>query len=174
MTVIRKISMLGAAAAVAASFAMPGSANAASAEHKWKMAASWGGGPLMEIGAKAFADKVKFLTDGRVEIKVFPSGQLSKGLEVRSAVAKGVAEAGHTWMGYDWGKDKTTVLFGGYAGSMDSERMLHWIYESGGLELWRDGQPLVLERSRLAGNDPLLEATWGLQGFMLCDALNWM
>ncbi len=136
MKMIRKISMLGIAAAVAASFAMPSDA-LAQAKHKWKMAASWGGGPLMEIGAKAFASKVKFLTDGRIEIKVFPSGQLSKGLEVRSAVAKGVAEAGHTWMGYDWGKDKTTVLFGGYAGSMDSERMLHWIYEAGGLELWR-------------------------------------
>ncbi len=137
MTMIRKMTMLGAAAAVVTSFATAGSAYAA-AEHKWKMAASWGGGPLMEIGAKAFAEKVKFLTDGRLEIKVFPSGQLSKGLEVRSAVAKGVAEMGHTWMGYDWGKDKTTVLLGGFAGSMDSERMLHWIYEGGGLELWQE------------------------------------
>ena len=107
------------------------------AEHNWKMATSWGGGPLMDIGAKAFASRVKALTDGRVEVQVFPAGTLSKGLEVRSAVAKGVAQAGHTWMGYDWGKDKTTVLFGGFAGSMDTERMLHWIYEGGGLELWR-------------------------------------
>jgi len=134
MTTLRRITMLGAAAAVAMTFA--GDAFAA-AEHKWKMAASWGGGPLMEIGAKAFAEKVKFLTEGRVEIKVFPSGQLSKGLEVRSAVAKGVAEVGHTWMGYDWGKDKTTVLFGGYAGAMDTEKMLHWLYEGGGAELQR-------------------------------------
>jgi TRAP-type mannitol/chloroaromatic compound transport system substrate-binding protein len=134
MSIIRRITMLGAIAAIVASFALPGNANAA-AEHEWKMAASWGGGPLMEIGAKAIAEKVNFLTEGRVEIKVFPSGQLTKGLEVRSAVAKGVAEMGHTWMGYDWGKDKTTVLFGGYAGSMDSEKMLHWIYEGGGLEL---------------------------------------
>lgn len=111
---------------------------ALAADHNWKMATSWGGGPLMEIGAKAFAARVKELTDGRVEIQVFPSGTLSKGLEVRSAVAKGVAEAGHTWMGYDWGKDKTTVLFGGFAGSMDTERTLHWIYEGGGLEMWRE------------------------------------
>jgi len=111
---------------------------ALAAEHNWKMATSWGGGPLMEIGAKAFAAEVKELTDGRVEIQVFPSGTLSKGLEVRSAVAKGVAQVGHTWPGYDWGKDKTTVLLGGFAGSMDSERMLHWIYAGGGLKLWRD------------------------------------
>lgn len=136
MMMIRKMTLLGAAAAVLAGLTLSGETFAAET-HKWKMAASWGGGPLMEIGAKAFAEKVKFLTDGRVQIQVFPSGQLSKGLEVRSAVAKGVAEAGHTWMGYDWGKDKTTVLFGGYAGSMDSERMLHWIYEGGGLELWQ-------------------------------------
>ena len=108
------------------------------AEHNWKMPTSWGGGPLQEIGAKAFANKVAELTEGRVKVQVFPSGTLTKGLEVRSAVAKGVAEAGHTWMGYDWGKDKTTVLFGGFAGSMDTERMLHWIYEGGGLKLWRD------------------------------------
>ena len=125
-------------AALAVAFtAMVVSKSVLAAEHNWKMATSWGGGPLMDIGAKAFAKRVKALTDGRVEIQVFPSGTLSKGLEVRSAVAKGVAQAGHTWMGYDWGKDKTTVLFGGFAGSMDTERMLHWIYEGGGLELWR-------------------------------------
>jgi len=133
MSMLRKLTTIGAAGVIALVLALPSQSFAA----KWKMATSWGGGPLMEIGAKAFAEKVKFLTDGRVDIQVFPSGTLSKGLEVRSAVAKGVAEVGHTWPGYDWGKDKTTVLFGGYAGSMDSERMLHWIYEGGGLEMWR-------------------------------------
>ena len=29
------------------------------------------------------------------------------------------------------------MAFGSFAGSMDSERMLHWIYEGGGLDLWR-------------------------------------
>jgi TRAP-type mannitol/chloroaromatic compound transport system substrate-binding protein len=136
MTLTRIHARLAAAAVLALAVTAAQSAFAAG-EHKWKMAASWGGGPLMKIGADAVAKKIDFLTEGRVQVRVFPSGQLSKGLEVRSAVAKGVAEAGHTWMGYDWGKDKTTVLFGGYAGSMDSERMLHWIYEGGGLEMWQ-------------------------------------
>jgi TRAP-type mannitol/chloroaromatic compound transport system substrate-binding protein len=61
MTMIRKITMLSAAAAVTIGLALSG--NAFAAETNWKMATSWGGGPLMEIGAKAFADKVKFLTD---------------------------------------------------------------------------------------------------------------
>jgi TRAP-type mannitol/chloroaromatic compound transport system substrate-binding protein len=133
MSIIRNgvIAMAAAAALLAAGD--PVSAQ----QHKWKMATSWDGGPLMDIGAKAYAERIKFLTDGRIEIQVFNAGTLGKGLEVTNTVSNGVAEAGHTWMGYDWGRDKTTVLFGGFAGSMDSERMLHWLYEDGGAGLQR-------------------------------------
>lgn len=126
-----------AIAALTTAMVFGGAVAAQAAEVKWKMATSWGGGPLMEIGAKAFAEKVKFMTDGRVEIQVFPGGQLGSALKVSETVRNGVAEVGHTWMGYDWGQDKTTVLFGGFAGSMDSERMLHWLYEAGGADMWR-------------------------------------
>ena len=135
MTLFRKLTLLAAATGLGISLGL--SNDGLAAETKWKMATSWGGGPLMEIGAKAFAEKVKFLTDGRIEIQVFPGGQLGSALKVSETVRKGVAEVGHTWMGYDWGRDKTTVVFGGFAGSMDSERMLHWLYEAGGLEMWR-------------------------------------
>ncbi len=135
MTLFRKLTLLAAATGIGISLGL--SNDGLAAETKWKMATSWGGGPLMKIGAKAFAEKVKFLTNGRIEIQVFPSGQLGSGLKVSETVRNGVAEVGHTWMGYDWGRDKTTVVFGGFAGSMDSERMLHWLYEAGGLEMWR-------------------------------------
>ncbi|MBI6630887.1 TRAP transporter substrate-binding protein DctP [Pontibaca salina] len=102
------------------------------------MATTVTGGPLMELGAKAYAEKVSELTEGRVEIEVFPAGTLGKALDVSSSVRRGIADVGHTWMGYDWGRDKTAVLFGGFAGSMDSERMLHWLYEGGGQELWTE------------------------------------
>lgn len=112
-------------------------ARGAEAVHKWKMTTSWGGGPLMEIGSKAFAEKVEFLTNGRVEIEISPVGKLGSPLKVTETVREGRAEVGHTWMGLDWGQDKTAVLFGGFAGSMDPERTIHWLYEGGGLELWR-------------------------------------
>lgn len=123
---------IGAAAAV---LALAG--GAAEAQTKWKMAAAWPGGPLMDIGSKAFAATVAQLTDGRIDIQVFPGGALGNALKVPETVKNGIAEIGHTWIGYDWGADTATVLFGGYAGSMDTERMLHWIYEGGGLELQR-------------------------------------
>lgn len=135
MTRLRNMTLLVAAIAIGLGVGFTRSGLAA--EFNWKMATSWGGGPLMEIGAKAFAKKVKFLTDGRVNIQVFTGGQLGSALKVSETVRNGVAEVGHTWMGYDWGKDMTTVLFGGFAGSMDAVRMIHWLYGGGGLKLWR-------------------------------------
>jgi TRAP-type mannitol/chloroaromatic compound transport system substrate-binding protein len=105
--------------------------------YSWKMATGWPGGPLMEIGAKAYADRMEQFTGGRIKIQTFPGGALGNALKVPETVKNGVAELGHTWMGYDWGKDPTTVLFGGYAGSFDTELMLHWIYEGGGLPMQR-------------------------------------
>lgn len=118
--------------------AIPAVANAQSGpSYNWKMATGWAGGPLMDIGAKAFAERMSAISGGRFKIQTFPGGALGNALKVPETVKNGVAECGHTWMGYDWGKDVTTALFGGYAGSMDSERMLHWIYGGGGEELQR-------------------------------------
>ncbi len=130
----RRNLLAGAAAgAVAAPFVIGGAKG--QAKVSWKMATAWPGGPLMEIGAKAFADRLDFLSEGRIKAQTFPGGALGNALKVSETVKNGVAECGHTWMGYDWGGQKTTVLFGGYAGSFDTERMLHWMYEAGGLDL---------------------------------------
>ena len=130
----REFLQLGAAAAA---LAVPAAVHAQGASHNWKMATGWSGGPLMDIGAKAFAEKMEQLSGGRFKIQVFPGGALGNALKVPETVKNGIAEVGHTWIGYDWGKDPTTVLFGGYAGSFDTERMLHWLYEAGGMEMQR-------------------------------------
>nr|MBA3479734.1 TRAP transporter substrate-binding protein DctP [Lautropia sp.] len=112
-------------------------AQSAGPSYNWKMATGWPGGPLMDIGAKAFAERMALLSGGRFKIQTFPGGALGNALKVPDTVRNGLAEVGHTWMGWDWGKDPTTVLFGGYAGTFDTERMLHWIYQGGGKELQR-------------------------------------
>ncbi|MEQ9489660.1 MAG: TRAP transporter substrate-binding protein DctP [Alphaproteobacteria bacterium] len=153
-------------------------------EHSFKMATGWGGGPLMDIGAKAFAEKVAELSNGRIEIEVFPAGTLGPGLKVSETVEQGVAEMGHTWVGYDWGADPTAVLFGGFAGSFDSERMLHWLYRAGGAELqaeWRDekfnlvSMPLFIRTSEvfLHSRKPV-RTLEDLQGLKLRTAGAWL
>ena len=134
MTLISRWRTMAGAVAAAALLSLAPAAQAQE-EHHFTMATSWAGGPLMEIGAQAFATRVQEMSNGRIVIEVFPAGTLGEALKVTETVSNGVADMGHTWMGYDWGVDPTVVLFGGYAGSFDSERMLHWIYRGGGAEL---------------------------------------
>jgi TRAP-type mannitol/chloroaromatic compound transport system substrate-binding protein len=128
--VARMRAMAGVATAAALLSLSPG---AQAQDHKFTMATSWAGGPLMEIGAQAFAKRVEEMSGGRIVIEVFPAGTLGEPLKVTETVSNGLADMGHTWMGYDWGIDPTVVLFGGYAGSFDTERMLHWMYRGGGI-----------------------------------------
>ncbi|MFK5914270.1 MAG: urease accessory protein UreD [Woeseiaceae bacterium] len=39
------------------------------------------------------------------------------------------------------------------------------------VEVWRDNNPLVIERSRLQGGDELLDAMWGMQGYVVMATL---
>lgn len=123
---------IGAVALGAALLAGPASAEQLS------MATPWGGGPLLEDAANSFADNVELLTGNRYTVEVFPGGTLGKALNVTDTVAKGVAQVSHNWAGYDWGRDRTGVLFGGFAGTMPHDRYVHWLYKAGGADMLMD------------------------------------
>ena len=125
------------AIALGAAIAVP---SLASAAESWSMATPWGGGPLLEYNAKGIAKEIELLTNGEIKIEVFPGGTLGKALKVTEAVNKGIAQIGHNWAGYDWGVDKTGVLFGGFSGTMPHEKMIHWMFRGEGSKLlmeWR-------------------------------------
>ena len=105
---------------------------------KLSMATSWGGGPPLESWAKGFATLVEEMTNGEVSIEVFTAGTLGSALKVAETVKNGVAEAGHTFIGYEYGLDKTTSLFAGRPGGLNAEQMLHWLHQGGGIDLWRE------------------------------------
>ncbi len=113
------------------------SAPAQSAE-QWSMATAWPGGVILEKDVGGFNQLVDTLTDGRIKITAFPGGMLGKALKVTDSVKSSVAQAGHTWMGYDWGIDKTTVLFGNMAGGLNPEEMMMWLFQAGGEQLWEE------------------------------------
>ena len=102
---------------------------------QWSMATAWGGGPFLKQDAEGFAKTVETLTNGDIKIQVFPGGTLGKALKVSDTVKSNVAQTGHTWMGYDWGIDKATVIFAGMAGGLQPEETLMWLFQDGGAEL---------------------------------------
>ena len=112
-------------------------ATAASAQKNIRMATSWPGGIHLEQFAKGFATQSDKLTGGKVTFQVFPAGTIGSPLKIAETVQKKIAQAGHTWPGYDWGVDKTAALFGGYVGAPPIEALIHWVYSGGGIELWK-------------------------------------
>ncbi len=132
-----------AGGAIAAALGLALGASAVSAAEQWSMATAWPGGPVLEQAAKRAARNIEFLTNNEIMVEVFPGGTMGSPLKVTETVRNGVTEIGHSWSGYDWGIDKTSVLFAGYAGGLNAEQMFHWMYEAGGLELY---QQFRLER----------------------------
>lgn len=113
------------------------SAGTAAAQQNLRMATSWPGGVHLDSFAKRFATEAEVLTGKKVTFQVFPAGTIGSPLKITESVQRKVAPAGHTWPGYDWGIDKAAAIFGGYVGSPSAEALIHWIYEGGGIQMWR-------------------------------------
>ena len=127
-----------AGVALAAGGAVVAPQKAEAQEHNWSMATPWSGGHWLDDGAQGFADLVEEFTEGRVKLTVYPAGTLGSPLKVTETVQNGVAEAGHNWPAYDYGIDKTGVIFGGWAGGPTPEEFIMWLYNGDGADLWKE------------------------------------
>ncbi|MGJ7459084.1 C4-dicarboxylate ABC transporter substrate-binding protein [Halomonas sp. RA08-2] len=112
------------------------SAVAEAADKNWRMATPWSGGPWLERDAKLYADRVNQLTDGGIEIEVFPGGTLGGALRVTNTVKAGVAQISHNYINYDYGTDPTAALLAGHSSGLTPEEFMLWMYEGGGVELY--------------------------------------
>src|SRR5262245_8088698 len=124
-------------AIAAAAAAIVSTGATANAQQSIRTATSWPGGPHLEHFAQGFAKQAEALTGGKVKFQIFPAGTIGSPLKITETVQKKVAQAGHSWPGYDWGIDKAAAIFGGYVGSPPAEALLHWVYAAGGIDLWK-------------------------------------
>ena len=103
---------------------------------QWKMASAFGSKlPHLGTSATRFADNVKVMSGGSLELKFFEPGALGPALECFDAVSKGSVESCWTTPGYHTGKYPalaffTTVPFGPQIGEF-----LAWKWFGGGNEL---------------------------------------
>lgn len=134
MTASKRLRTAILSAVIACSAICPAAAQQAKT-YKWKMATR-DGGALAEF-PKLFAERLKALSGGRIEIEIYSPGTLGNALRVTDTVKSGVAEVGHNWLGADWGKNSAAVLIGGYPNGLSDVQMIHWLYAGGGAELTR-------------------------------------
>lgn len=107
--------------------------------YKWKMVTTWPKNfPGLGTGPERFAENVREMTDGQIDITVYGAGDLVPALEVFSAVSQGTAELGHG-AGYYWkGKIPAGQFFSTVPFGLTAQEYNGWIFHGGGLELYRE------------------------------------
>ncbi len=127
------------ASAGAASALVAAPAIAATPAVRWRMASSVPKSLDTIFGAaELLARRVKVLTEGRFEIRVFAAGELVPGLQVLDACQEGTIECGQTSGYYYIGKNKAFAFDSSIPFGLNSRQHNAWMYFGGGQELVND------------------------------------
>jgi len=116
-----------------------GSNQTSNKQYNWKMVTTWPPGfPVLQEGAERFAKNIKEMSNGRLNIKVYAGGELIPPLQTFDAVSQGTVEMGHGSAYYWAGKVPEAQFFSTVPFGMTARGMNAWLYDGGGLELWRE------------------------------------
>jgi TRAP-type mannitol/chloroaromatic compound transport system substrate-binding protein len=122
----------------------------AQAPTKLRFQASFPPSSLTFANFKFWAERVKALSGGRLLIETLPPGAVVPAFEVLDAVHKGVIDGGHTASAYWVGKNRAATLFGPAPGGpmgMDMIDYMGWLFDAGGIELYREFYQKELKRN---------------------------
>lgn len=128
---------------------VPGRDGMAQDKHKLKMQAAFPSSTKFYKSYELFAERVKAMSGGRLELEVFPGGAIVPSFEVMDATARRVLDGGFSASAYYVGKNRAATLFGpaptGPFG-FDMVDYMGWVYDGGGLELHNEFFQKVLNR----------------------------
>jgi len=88
--------------------------------------------------ARRTADMIGKLSNGELDVRVFPAGEIVPALESFDAVASGAADMYHAAEYYWQGKSKGFNFFTAVPMGLTHSEMLGWVNYGGGQELWEE------------------------------------
>jgi TRAP-type mannitol/chloroaromatic compound transport system substrate-binding protein len=94
--------------------------------------------PVVGEGATLFAEWVREMSGGSLDIQVYGGGELVPALEAFDAVGSGIVDMGSGAAYYWAGKSPAMQFFASVPFGMNAQQMNAWLYAGGGLELWRE------------------------------------
>ena len=107
--------------------------------YRWKLITTWPKNlPGLGMGPERLADKLRVMSNGRLDIKVYGAGELVGPFEVFDAVSQGTAEMGHGAAYYWRGKAPVAAMFATVPFGMTAQEMNAWLAYGGGMELWQE------------------------------------
>jgi len=93
--------------------------------------------PIMGTNMLWFADKVKELSGGSLQIKIFGANELVPALGVFDACSKGLIDGFHSGPYYWKGKNIAFALFSSFPFGMNANELDSWFDFAGGMDHWR-------------------------------------
>lgn len=106
---------------------------------RWRMSAGWPKNLDTIYGsAERLAERVKVLTDGRFDIRVFPGGELVPYAQNMDAVSNGTIECNHVLSTAFIGKNTAVAFDTGLAFGLNARQHNAWVQYGGGLKLLRE------------------------------------
>lgn len=120
------------------------------ASQKLRFQGSFPGSSTFFDTFRHWAERVKIMSNGRLEVEVLPPGTIVPAFEVLDAVHKKVIDGGHTGAAYWVGKNRAAALFGPAPGGplgFDILDYQGWLFHGGGIELYREFYQQVLQRN---------------------------
>ncbi len=126
-----------------------------------KLATSWPAHfPIMGTGVDKFAQRVKDISGGSLEIKIYPKNVLVPALAVFDATSSGQIDAFHSGPYYWKGKNSAFSLYSGIPFGFTAEEINSWMLYGGGLELWREQYAKYNLHPFLGGNTNIQMGGW--------------
>ncbi len=127
----------------------------------WKLITTWPKNlPGAGLAAENLAERLRVMSAGRLDIKVYGAGELVGAFEVFDAVSAGSAAMGHGASYYWRGKAPAAALFTTVPFGMTAQEMNAWLRYGGGLELWRELYAPFSLVPFAAGNTGVQMAGW--------------
>ena len=127
----------------------------------WRMVTTWPKNyPGVGLGAENLSKLVNKMSAGRLQIKVYGSGELVPALEVFDSVSRGTVEMGHGASYYWIGKAPSAQFFTALPFGLNAQEMNAWLHYGGGLELWEEAYDKFNLIPLAGGNTGVQMAGW--------------
>ena len=126
-----------------------------------KLATSWPAHfPIMGIGVENFAARIKAISGGSLEIKIYPKNVLVPALAVFDACSSGQIDAFHSGPYYWKGKNSAFSLYSGIPFGFTAQEVNSWMLYGGGMDLWREQYAQYNLHPFLGGNTNIQMGGW--------------
>lgn len=126
-----------------------------------RLATSWPAHfPIMGTGVEEFAQRVKDVSGGSLEIKLYPKNTLVPALAVFDAASSGQIDAFHSGPYYWKGKNSAFSLYSGIPFGFTAEEINSWMLFGGGIDLWREQYAKYNLHPFMGGNTNIQMGGW--------------